>query len=202
MKKVILAALFAGFVVGATAEEAKTFSVSAGPFIGVTAGGDIEESDLAYGGQVQVSIAEVYLVELAVSTFSDSYDGDNIETDQDTTSIGFSVGARAAVASKCGVYGLFGPNYNTSEADIDVDQDKAPGASAKIDFDDSVGFHAAVGATYEVSSRVSFFVEYRYTFLDLDAEASLVRTDGSTDQDDGDFSYDFGIAKAGLNVTF
>ncbi len=202
MKKVILAALFAGFVVGANAEDAASSGASAGAFIGVTAGGDIEESEAAYGGQVQIPLGKDFFVELSVVAMSDSYESSTVKLDSDLTSIGLSIGAKAVVGKNCGIYGLFGPNYNMEDSDVEYNQDVYPGFEANIDSDDEIGFHAAIGSTYNIRPNVQFFVEYRYTFLDIEGELDITSGDGRSAGDEIEGSFDFGVAKAGLNVIF
>jgi opacity protein-like surface antigen len=217
MKKFLWAVLMTGMVFNVRAEEAavktekpavaettKSANPSAGLFVGVTAGGDIEESEAAYGAQVQVPFSEAFFAELSVSVISDSYESDEgtVEAELDSQSIGISIGAKAKTAKNCTIYGLFGPNFNMTDIDLDVNQTLVPGASADADVDDEIGFHVAAGSTYQLSQNLSFFIEYRYTFLDLDLEATAIRADGSSEDIAGEGSFDFGVAKAGLNYLF
>jgi len=78
-----------------------------------------------------------------------------------------------------------------------------------IEIDDAIGCHACVGASVALSDSVELFGEYRFTWLDIDGEASVELTaimNGVVDEeiretrdlDEG--SYDFGLARIGINV--
>jgi len=215
MKKVVLVILLAGLTCNGLAKDAapaeiavtveetkKPLSASAGAFIGVTAGGDIEENEVAYGGQIQMPFGDVFFLELSAIAVTDTEGDDEITADFDVQSIGISIGAKAKAAKNCEVYGLFGPNYNMGDLEIDIDQTYAPGASAETDTDDSVGFHVAAGSAYNITPDISIFIEYRYTFLDFEGDIVVIRTDGSRTDGDLEGSFDFGVAKVGLNYLF
>ena len=175
---------------------------SIGVLIGVTAGGDIEDSEVAYGAQVKLPLGEPFFAALSVSFITDTFIGDASEVDQDLTSIGLSIGAEVQAATRCTVYGLFGPNFNMADLDIRYDTELPPGASVKGDVDDEVGFHVAAGSTYRLANHVGLFLEYRYTFLDLEATITGTRSDGSRFERKAEGSYDFGVAAFGLQYLF
>ncbi len=175
---------------------------SIGGFVGVTAGGDIEDSEVAYGAQIKLPLGNPFFVALSVALITDTFTGDSVEIDQDVTTIGLSIGAEVQAATRCTVYGLFGPNFNMADLDIRNDRELPPGASIKGDVDDAVGFHAAAGATYQLANHVGLFLEYRYTFLDLEGSITGTRSDGNRLVTDVEGSYDFGLATVGLSYLF
>jgi opacity protein-like surface antigen len=185
-----------------TAERASPRPPSIGVLVGVTAGGDIEDSEVAYGAQVKLPMGEPFFVALSVAMITDTFAGDTVEIDQDLTSIGLSIGAEVQAATRCTVYGLFGPNFNMVDLDIRNDVELPPGASIKGDIDDEIGFHVAAGTTYQLAEHLNLFLEYRYTFLDLEGSVTGIRSDGNRLVTEVEGSYDFGVAAAGLSYLF
>jgi opacity protein-like surface antigen len=151
--------------------------------------GDIEDSDLGYGGQLELPVNPFFSVEFAVTHFGDEIKGkDGATLDQDLTSIGLSAVFRGPLGP-LGPYGqqlegytLLGADYNS----FDID---------KRDADDAVGFHIGAGLNLPIAYNMELFTEYRYTFLE---------TEWDTDLPDmtEDYNYDFGVAKLGLNFLF
>lgn len=157
-------------------------------------GGDIEESEVGYGAQAEVEINDSFSVELAVSRFSDEFDTDFFDTEQDFTTIGLSVIWKNRPSDNLTVYLLAGLNYNFVDMDVTSD---IPGVSLETEFDDKAGFHMGSGLEFSLHENIGLFTEYRYTFLNLDAE---VRGNGFSDEATG--SYNFGLIKFGVNFSF
>jgi opacity protein-like surface antigen len=215
MKKVVLAILLAGLVSGARADEKvaapdkpvvvetnNPAEPSAGLFIGLTAGGDIEESEVAYGGQIQMPLNETFFIELSFASITDTFDNEITDGELDMHSVGISIGATTKLAKNCSLYGMFGPNYNTADIDYEVDQTLAPGGAADADIDNEFGFHAAIGSNYQLAEHVKLFVEYRYTFFDLDGDLTITRVDGTRTTGNAESDYDFGVAKVGIGYIY
>lgn len=165
-------------------------------------GGDVEESELGFGGQLEIPINPILSVELAVTKFSDEIEGNDAIIDQDVTSIGLSAVFRGPVGPQLDGYMLFGANYNTIDTDLSF---KNPLMSnsihSKMELDDDIGFHVGAGLNLAISYNMELFAEYRYTFLETEAEAELSDVN-ETLFTEGDYQYDFGLAKMGLNFLF
>jgi hypothetical protein len=152
-------------------------------------GGDVEESELGLGGQLELPINPILSVELAVTKFSDEIEGNDATIDQDLTSIGISavfrgpLGPLGPLGQQLEGYTLFGANYNS----FDID---------KMEADDAVGFHIGAGLNFPIAYNMELFTEYRYTFLETEWETEL------PDMEEEDYNYDFGVAKLGLNFLF
>lgn len=156
---------------------------------GFSNGGDIQDSELGYGGQLELLVNPFLSFEFAVTKFSDEIEGKGDATlDQDLTSIGLSavfrgpLGPLGPLGQQLEGYTLFGANYNTFDMD-------------KMEADDAIGFHIGAGLNLPVAYNMELFTEYRYTFLETEWEAEL------PDMEE-DYNYDFGVAKLGLNFLF
>ena len=77
-----------------------------------------------------------------------------------------------------------------------------------VDIDDAIGYHACAGVSLALSDSVELFGEYRFTWLDIegDAAANVTISVGGialqeiTERRDIDRSYDFGLARVGINI--
>jgi opacity protein-like surface antigen len=159
-------------------------------------GGDVEEPEVGIGGQIEFPINHILSVEFAISHFSEEIEGgDGASIDQDLTSIGVSAVFRKALGPQLGGYMLFGADYNAIDTDSNVQ-------NVNMELDDEIGFHIGTGLNLAISYNMELFAEYRYTFLETEGEAKV--TDGLMDASltDGDYEYDFGLAKLGVNFLF
>ena len=163
-----------------------------------SAGGDIEESEAGFGGQAEVAINDSFSVELAVSRFSDGISEETVEIDQDITTIGMSAIWKNKTSDKLMLYLLGGLDYNIIDMDVKT---SLSGVNFEADVDDKVGFHMGCGLQFGMLRNMGMFVEYRYTFLELDAELKGSSSWRSvSDEVTGD--YNFGLIKAGINFSF
>ncbi len=95
-------------------------------------------------------------------------------------------------------YLLAGLNYNLVDMKMTTD---VSGVSFDVDVDDKFGSHIGCGLDFPVNRNTGLFLEYRYTILELDAKVK-----GSSpwrnmsDEITGD--YNFGLIKAGVNISF
>jgi opacity protein-like surface antigen len=159
-------------------------------------GGDVEEPEVGFGGQIEFPINHILSVEFAVSHFSEEIEGSNGTTlDQDLTSIGVSAVFRKALGPQLGGYMLFGADYNTIDTESNVH-------NVNMELDDEIGFHIGTGLNLAISYNMELFAEYRYTFLETDGEEELTDEMMEASLTDGDYEYDFGLAKVGLNFLF
>jgi len=172
-------------------------------------GGDVEESELGFGGQLEFPINPIFSVELAMSQFSDEMEGDGTKIDQDLTSIGLSAIFRGPIAPQLDGYMLMGGNYNIFDMDTSFSSPlvyNGVNYSVDMDMDDEVGFHVGAGLNFAVSYNMEFFAEYRYTFLETEGETELSGTDGNMTVilpiAEGDYEYNFGVMKVGMNFLF
>jgi len=78
-----------------------------------------------------------------------------------------------------------------------------------VNVDDAIGYHACAGLTLALSDSVELFGEYRFTWLDMEGDMSVNLTatlngtvveqlSESQKLDEG--SYDFGLARIGVNI--
>jgi opacity protein-like surface antigen len=181
-------------------------------------GGDVEESELGFGGQLELSVNPMFSIELAVSRFSDvlaeeqGYIGQNFTTmtsELDLTTIGLSAVFRGPLAPQLQGYLLVGADYNIIDSDINVDPpivSNGVNIDFEVDTDDELGFHVGAGVNYALPYNWEFFAEYRYTFLEIESEIAVTGSkDGTTVSipiGEGERDYDFGLAKVGLNFLF
>ncbi|WP_446009714.1 outer membrane beta-barrel protein [Candidatus Electrothrix sp.] len=159
-------------------------------------GGDVEEPEVGIGGQIEFPINHILSVEFAVSYFSEEFEGSNGTTiDQDLTSFGVSAVFRRALGPQLGGYMLFGADYNTIDTESNFH-------NVNMELDDEIGFHIGTGLNLAINYNMELFAEYRYTFLETEGDVEM--TGGLLDASltDGDYEYDFGLAKLGLNFLF
>ncbi|MCI5208490.1 MAG: porin family protein [Candidatus Electrothrix sp. ATG2] len=164
-------------------------------------GGDIEESEVGFGGQLELSLNPMFSIELAVSRYGDELDEDGILLEQDLTSIGLSAVFRAPLGPQLQGYALVGANYNIVDMDVDIEPQNGINFTGEVDTDDATGFHAGGGINFALPNNWDLFIEYRYTILELEGEVSVSALGvTSSDQIEGD--NDFGLLKVGLNYLF
>ena len=173
-----------------------------------SSGGDVEESEMGFGGQLEVPVNQILSVELAVTKFSDEIEGNDSTLDQDLTSIGLSavfrgpLGQLGPLGQQLEGYMLFGANYNTIDADINLKNSAlSKTGHSNIELDDELGFHIGAGLNFAISYNMELFAEYRYTFLETEGEEGISDMYGTTTTV-GDYEYDFGLGKLGLNFLF
>ena len=148
-------------------------------------GGDVEESELGFGGQLEIPVNPILSVEFAVTQFSDEVECNNGTTiDQDLTSLGLSAVFRGPVGPFVDGYMLFGADYNSIDTDSGAN-------NINMELDDEIGFHIGAGLNFPIAYNMELFGEYRYTFLETEQEGG-----------DEDYEYDFGVAKLGMNFLF
>lgn len=200
MTTVLFATLMGMAGYSAAAEEMG--STSFGIHGAYSTGGDIEESDTGLGIQMKFPVSNTVAIEVALTRFSDSFADSGIAIDQELTSLGVSALFQAPVAASTNAYFLGGLNYNMVDADVTIDPGVfPPGVSLTMDVDDALGVHVGIGLDHQLNKNIGIFAEYRYTVLDLEAEATA--TNGiisMSNTAEGD--YDFGLLKAGINFSF
>ncbi|MCI5208489.1 MAG: porin family protein [Candidatus Electrothrix sp. ATG2] len=185
MKRGIVSAGILALLIGAASQAQATRLGIHGVY---SNGGDVDEPELGAGGQLELPINPILSVELAVTQFSDEVECNNGSTlEQDLTSVGLSAVFRGPVGPFVDGYMLFGADYNT----IDTDSGSN---NINMELDDEIGFHIGAGFNFAVAYNMEVFAEYRYTFLETEAE--------DTAMVDEDYQYDFGLAKLGLNFLF
>ncbi len=154
---------------------------------GYTIGGDVEQGSGAFGGQIIYSFNDHLSLEVSGTKFSDQLD----VLDLDVTHLAFTVRAEKSVISPdTHLYGGGGFSFNQFDVELDM-----PGIS--VNMDNAFGIHIAAGLRTKISPKVELFGEYRFTLLDTTA---LVKGPCSKEVVDG--SYNFGIARIGVNFLF
>lgn len=178
-------------------------------------GGDVEDSEFGFGGQVEMSVTPNVFVELAVSHFSD----EPVRTrpavretmELDLTTIGLSAILRGPLTDWIQGYVSAGVNYNIPDTDTRVapTQEIWTPHTVEIDLDNRFGYHIAAGLNYPVHENWELFVEYRYTFLKLkgDWTATIPHTLDGVSWEHVDVvsykeDYNFGLVKLGVNYRF
>ena len=179
MKRAIISAAALALLIGVTSQAQATRLGLHGVFSNA---GDVGDSELGVGGQLELPVNPFMSVELAVTQFGDEVEHHGATIDQDLTSIGLSAVLRGQIGPQLEGYTLLGLNYNT----FDMDQMEA---------DDAVGFHIGAGMNLPVAYNMELFSEYRYTFLETEFETVMPGMDE-------DYDYSFGVAKLGLNFLF
>ncbi|MCI5140619.1 MAG: porin family protein [Candidatus Electrothrix sp. ATG1] len=199
MKRGIVSTGILALLIGATSQAQATRLGIHGVF---SNGGDVEDSELGFGGQLELPINPILSVELAVTQFGDEVEGDGVTLEQDLTSVGLSAVFRGPIGPYVDGYMLFGANYNTIDTDISI-QDPAIASliNTNMELDDEIGFHIGAGFNFAIAYNMEFFAEYRYTFLETEGEAEVSNM-YETLTTGGDYEYDFGVAKIGLNFLF
>ncbi len=188
-------------------------------------GGDIDDSEIGFGGQIEASVNRNVFVELSASRLNgevsverqDIAMGDSTQvSDFSLTSIGLSGTIRGTLAENVQGYVLGGINYNlASESDtVHTPSDRASRAeayTARNSLDNSFGYHLALGLNLAVSANVEIFAEYRFSFLTLEGKTEFIPRpvyvgfEGITDDsiyENLKEDYNFGLVKAGLNYRF
>jgi opacity protein-like surface antigen len=195
-----------------------------------TLGGDIENEDFGYGAQVGVDISDMFSVELSGTMFSEEYDADTFgDLDVDAQHIALTARAEIPVRDVLALYVGGGISYNMFDVEepslTDLISTLADPADAEafaaftaaggtiaggvdIDVDDAIGYHACAGVAVALSDSVELFGEYRFTWMDVEAKGSaeitatlggvVVEQRSQSGKVDG--SYDFGLARVGINI--
>jgi opacity protein-like surface antigen len=202
-------------------------------------GGDVETPSFGYGAQVGVNVNDFLSLELSATLFSDepesgTIDGgdeddvEGLDFDVDITHIALTARGGFELMPNLRLYGGGGVSYNMFDVNspgldallAELDDDAmlqaflAAGGrvTGGLDFDveNSIGYHAAVGVSYAINELVELFAEYRFTWLDVEMEASAnikaTLADGTVIFDESfaekmdDASYDFGLARVGVNI--
>ena len=172
--------------------------------------GDVEESEGSYGAQIEFSIIPMFSIEIAASRFTDDLKEENgMSLEQDLTTIGLSAVCRVPFAGNLRGYLLGGLDYNIVEWDFKADPVISNGVSinrnADIDIDSAIGCHVGAGLDFVLPNNWELFAEYRYTVLESEGEGTVsVSANGITLSEPigGDFDYDFGLLKIGVNYLF
>jgi len=195
-----------------------------------TIGGDVESEEFGYGLQAGVELGDRFSLELSGSMLGDEYDADEFgELDADVQHIALTARADIPINDTVGIYLGGGLSYNM----IDTDEPSIPDlissvatpaeqqmfahftdiggtidGAVDIDVDDAVGYHICGGVAVALSDSVELFGEYRFTWVDIDAEGSARVTatlggavvEERTVSGDFDGSHNFGLARIGVNV--
>jgi opacity protein-like surface antigen len=143
-----------------------------------TAGGDIEDEESGYGGQIVARVNDTVSLELSGTRFDDE------GVDLELTSLALSLRLSTDTADNTEGYIAGGANYNMFDFDSDPDPD------------DEIGFHAAAGLEFLLGESFRFFIEYRYNFV----EYTVDRSGDDVTISDLDVEYEFGLARAGINI--
>ena len=140
-----------------------SFNASAQVEIGLhgayTFGGDIEKSDIGYGGQVLIRATENIAFEISVTKFSDGVETVTMDVIHAAGTVLFYI----PMNENTRLYGGVGVSRNSFDAKIAV-----PNFYATVD--DNIGFHAALGMETNLSDRVKLFGEVRHTWSSTTAE--------------------------------
>lgn len=171
----------------------------AGLHLSYSEGGEIVDSTLGFGGQVEVPISDGLGIQFAVSRFSDE---DSIEVGTaklDIASAGLSAIFRSRGEGSI-LYLLAGLNYNAFDADFELDG-AYTGVNMVVEVENDFGFHFGAGVEAPVSRSVDFFLEYRYTSTTL-ALSSELSYQGRTANINSKDDFDFGLLKMGINIDF
>jgi len=192
---------------------------------GYTAGGDIDDEDFAWGGQVLYEATENVALEFMASSYSDeaketTSDGVGVTTELDVIALTLALIGSMEASETVNVYALGGLGYFLFDGDVGVDDTAAaaalgtPGAtfasSFNFDPDDEFGVFVGAGVSVAVHEAVEIFADYRYNFVEIDADISgsatasapgvAPVTSSAAARIEGDF--DHGVARVGVNFGF
>ena len=149
-------------------------------------GGDVENGEIGWGVQGVVPLSQAVDVELSFSKFGDSLDITEMSISQFAATLRWNY----SLSDRTSVYAGAGLNYNQLTAEIE-DSD------VKVQMENVVGYHGTVGLKALVWKGMVLFLDYRFTKLETTATVSGY---GQTEVVDG--TYDHGLARVGLNITF
>ncbi len=185
-------------------------------------GGDVYDSEIGFGGQAELALLPFLSLDFAVSRFSDTPDPllkrgigrSSVRElyDMTTTTMGLSAVLHTQLAGPLRGYALAGVNFNRVDIDVEVKPLRADAVwlthRIEMDIDDQIGYHLGLGLRLPVHDRIGIFAEYRYTFLDLEGEATTIPTGETADimpfttTRDYKEDYSFGLVKMGVNILF
>jgi len=152
-----------------------------GGSVGLNIGGDVTASYFAPGVQVAYQITPYWSVELAASRLSDSAhvseSGISVDVDLDMPSILLSDRLSTSCTEPLTVYATGGIGYFMPDIDVDVDMSefleatgfRGPTPRVSAGAPAAFGFLIGLGAEWALTSWLEARIEYRYTFLELDA---------------------------------
>ena len=180
----------------------------AGPFVGYTLAGDVEEPGAALGGQVIYAFNDYVSLELALYQFSDkpkyseTEEGYTYTTEFDMTVTPITLMLRGSVplGDQFGLYAGLGAGYFMIDADSST-KNLPPGVSYDYQLDDGKGVILALGAEYEVVKNVELFAEFRYSITTYPSSWTWVEG-GMTYSGDDNERYDYGLLRVGANWKF
>lgn len=161
-------------------------------------GGDVNESKIGFGAQVELALTEIISLEVAGTRFTDEDSDEGLTAEQTLTTIGASLILRLPLDGNLGLYGLGGLNYNMTDYDVTLPPEYA-GFNVNIDADDKVGFHFGGGVRLALNENLTLFGEYRYTLLEMEGTVGVPQL-GIRESIKED--YNFGLIKAGINLWF
>jgi opacity protein-like surface antigen len=150
-----------------------------------TLGGDVEDEEFGMGAQLVFGVTEGFSLEAAGTWIQDEL---GAGVDFDIFVIALSARFGGEIGENVSVYAGGGANYNMFEIE---------GAS---DPDDELGFHACAGLELGLSDNLELFAEYRYTWVEYTVESD--GGDVDFNRIDRDFDYEYGLARAGINILF
>ena len=146
-----------------------------------TVGGDVEDEEAGGGAQIAIGFNDSFSMELAGTMIQDSVG--NVDVDFFTIALSARVGGM--LSEGLGAYAGGGINYNF----IEIDGFEDP--------DGEAGFHACAGLEIPLAENLELFGEYRFTWVEYTVDDS-----GGDLTFEGDVEYNFGLARAGLNLVF
>lgn len=168
----------------------------------VTAGGDVNGTQLGLGFQGEFGITDNFSVELATSSFSDDITVQGLKYRQSLTSIGLSGLFRLPVTEIFNVHLLGGIDYNLISANMNGAVIVGnQGYSFKTNVNDTFGGHLGAGVGFRLGTNIELFTEYRFTMMNPTGSITA-EIDGTPYRRSIDGSYNFGLFKIGLNYLF
>lgn len=190
---VIVGLLCVGLAVSGQAQ-----NLSVGAHGAYSVGGDVEESSIGFGAQLELAVSDAVSLEIAGTRFTDEASEDGGKIEQTLNSIGASLILRMPLDHAIEAYVLGGVNYNTTDYDVTLPPEFA-GLRVNVDVDDQIGFHFGGGVRVALNENLTLFGEYRHTLLELEGTVEMPQL-GVSETDKMD--YNFGLIKAGLNLKF
>jgi len=203
-------------IVAATAAAASAGEIAVGPHLGLTFGGDVEESSFAFGAQGIYRLSEDWSLELAISKFTDEQEeserwaggGAIWMADYDIIPITLTALCNIPVQEGLAVY--FGGGVAVYLIDVEASARPLPGTattavSQDIDTDLGLGVQGVAGCTYDITDALCLFAELRMALSVYYYDATYAGVDGGsawTETEDDTDDYSYGMLRLGASYRF
>lgn len=180
-----------------------------GPAVLLTFGGDVEDASFGFGYQAAYRHTPLLSVEFSAFWQQDeSVDlggqapavppGSTIDLDV----WAFALTARAGYEPFQNTHAYAGGGAGVYRLDVENGAFPAAGGSLDADIGTDLGWHVVAGMEWTFHRHWQLFGEYRFVWYEDDLEVRFVPPGGPGTTSRGEFSYDHGVLRLGLNYRF